>query len=185
MAASSTDAVYDFGVALQAGGLRDVEIALRDIDLIREAAGSKSERMKESVQGLRSIFGEKPRRRMAIVAYGRFAMARLQPTGMLLAHDVAIGASGRVIGQIRGALGIPKGKHTNADQDARDNGEQQWGRDKPVLQTAQAFPLFYGILLKYGWIQLNKISEWAKEFTRLEIKIGLPHTRANRAPAQV
>jgi hypothetical protein len=67
-------------------------------------------------------------RRMAIIAGGDGAVAGLTPAVVLLLHDVTVGASGGVVGQIRSTFGIGKRKATNthskADQGTKNSRHQ-------------------------------------------------------------
>ena len=80
--------------------------------------------MPESVGCLRRIFADEVCRGMAMVAGRHRAVRRLEPAVELFAHDVAVGASRRVIRQIGPTLGISKSIDADADSDADDHAEQ-------------------------------------------------------------
>ena len=69
--------------------------------------------MPEAVRCFCYIFADEVRRGMTAITRRNGAMGRFHPAVILLAHDVAISASRRIIRQIRPTLGI--GKRVEAD----------------------------------------------------------------------
>ena len=96
----------------------------QDLNVVLIAAGGKEKRMPKAVRGLRQVFADEARRGVAAVAAGDRAMRRLQPTRILLAHHMAVGARRGIIGQIGPTLGIGKSIGADADADADQDSKQ-------------------------------------------------------------
>ena len=73
--------------------------------------------MPEAVGRFRRILADEVCRSVATVAGGHHAMRRFEPAIELLAHDVAVGASRRVISKVGPTLGIGE----SIDTDAKGN----------------------------------------------------------------
>ena len=90
----------DVLVAALAGVVDDAEVAFLDPDGFMETACCKRERMPEPVGGFGEIFWNRGARRVAIIAGGHGPVAGFDPAVMLTLHDVAVGARGRIVGQV-------------------------------------------------------------------------------------
>src|SRR5215470_6716446 len=117
----AVDGGGDALVAVAAGILGDLVIELRDLDGVGIPAGGEVERVPEAVVRLDGVFSENVVGRMTVVAGGGRVMARLQPGIVLRAHDVAIGAGGRVVGEIGVSLGVDECKEAEAEEEAEGN----------------------------------------------------------------
>src|SRR5688500_2236607 len=119
------DRLDDRLMAVPAGRLGDGPVARGDLDGLRESAGRERERMPEAVERLRRVLGGEAGRRVAVVARGDLAMAGLGPAVVLLAHDVAVHARARIVGQVGGALRVHERVGADADADAEDDREDE------------------------------------------------------------
>src|SRR5262245_442479 len=76
--------------------------------------------MPRAVLGFGPVLANEIVRHMAVVAYRHSMMRGFLPTVVLFAHDVAVHARLRIVGQIRQALGFyerePARAHENADE---------------------------------------------------------------------
>src|SRR4029077_9101069 len=106
----SVDGGGDAFVAVAAGVLGDFVIELRDLDGVGIPAGGEVEGMPESVVGLDGVLAENVVRSVAVVAGRGRVMARLQPGIVLRLHHVAVGAGGRVVGEVGVSLGVAEGE---------------------------------------------------------------------------
>lgn len=84
------------------------------LDGFVEILEGKTLRMPDAVLQLYGIFPHQVVRHMAIIAGSDGMMHRGVPTGELLAHDVAVGAGGRVVRKVGSATRIIKGIRTDA-----------------------------------------------------------------------
>src|SRR5215475_6672093 len=91
-----------------AGLLGDRQVALADPYWLVKCLGGEIERMPEAIRSLRRVLAEEIRGRVVVVAGGDGPVRRLQPAVVLLVHDMAVGARGRVIRQVRRALRVNK-----------------------------------------------------------------------------
>src|SRR5919109_3606079 len=94
------DCFHDATMTGSTGLLGDGLIARPNPQGFWESPGGESKRVPEAVCGLGRVFGQETRRRVAIIADRCRAMARLDPSVIVLLHDVTVGARGRVIGQV-------------------------------------------------------------------------------------
>jgi hypothetical protein len=80
--------------------------------------------MLKAVGHFGGIFPNHIGRRMAIIACGDRVVTGFTPAIVLLPHDVAVGASGGIVGQIRSTLRIEECKatktHSKADQSSKN-----------------------------------------------------------------
>ena len=111
----AVDVVDDVLMTFAAGVFRDPPAAFLDLDRLVEIARGERERMKKSVLGFSEILGDKPGRRVAIVAGRDRAVARLDPGIEMVLHDVAVGAGVGIVAEIGRALGIDEGETPEAD----------------------------------------------------------------------
>lgn len=119
------DGLRDLRVAFLTSLLGDLQVAFLDLDRLVEAASGEIERMPEAVRSLRRVFIEEICRRMAIVASRHRSVRRLEPAVVLLGHDVAVGARGRIVGQVRRAFGVYEGVDAQAHRRAYQNTHNQ------------------------------------------------------------
>ena len=80
--------------------------------------------MPEAVGRFRRILADEVCRSVATVAGGHHAMRRFEPAIELLAHDVAVGASRRVIREVGPTLGIGESINTDANGNTDNNSKQ-------------------------------------------------------------
>ena len=91
------DRADDVLMTLAAGPFSDLPAPGSNVDIVREPAGREVIRMPKSVACFGRVLTNKLGRSMAIVADGHRSMARLDPTGILLIHDVTIHARVRIV----------------------------------------------------------------------------------------
>lgn len=111
----SVDGGGDVLVAVPAGVLGDLMIEFSDLDGIGIPAGGEVEGMPEAVIRFDRVLSEDVVGRVAVIAGGCDAMARLQPGVVLRSHHVAIGAGCRIVGEVGVALRVDKGIATQPD----------------------------------------------------------------------
>lgn len=109
-------------VAIKAIALHHFTVALANLDRLFKVLHREFAGVIPAVLKLDYIFAGECMRYVAIVADGDAMMASLLPALKLLAHDVAVGANGGVVGQIGRALGIVKGVKSEAKEDAQNEG---------------------------------------------------------------
>ena len=122
------DAAGQVGMAFQTRAIRDSIVASRDLNFIGEPLRGECPGMEKAVQRFGGVLGKEPGRCMAIVANGPFSVAGTQPAGMLIAHYMAIGAGGGVVGEIGAALGIAERKYPHTEENATQYGQKHPGR---------------------------------------------------------
>ena len=125
------DRVRDFFVTIPARVLGYFVIFRSDAKWIRKPARREVERMPESIPRLHMVFAEDVVvRRMTIVTCCNRLVARLGPRCIVLAHDMAVRARGRIIRQIRSALRVNERVCTDPE---RHPEEDHGGRQEPPL----------------------------------------------------
>lgn len=115
------DGFADGFMAIAAAALGDGAVTCLDADGLMKPAGGECPGMAHAVGGLVQILGDKTLGSVAVVAHRGLAVARAQPSAVLLLHDMAIGAGRRIVGQIGRAFGIDESK-------AADAGPGRWPR---------------------------------------------------------
>lgn len=110
------DRLDDVSVTGATGAFGDARIHRRDANRFRERASGEVERMPEPIAGFGCVFADEVVRRVAVVAHRHAAMARSLPAFELLPHDVAIGAGGGIVRQVRAAARIEERVAANAQQ---------------------------------------------------------------------
>ena len=105
--------------------LDNSQAAFLDLNRLMEVLERKSLTVAEAMFDLREILADQVMRHMAVVAGGRSMMRALSPAIVLIPHDMAIHAGGRVIRQVTGAFGIVKRKHAQAEDDASARRDEQ------------------------------------------------------------
>jgi hypothetical protein len=108
------DRVDNFFVTIAAGLLGDLPAVRLDLNVILVAASGEEKGMPEAVGCLGCILPDEICRGVAVIAGGNASMRRFKPPVVLFAHDVAVGARRRVVGQIRPSPGIRKRVDPNA-----------------------------------------------------------------------
>lgn len=106
-----------------ARSFRNLEATLRNANVVLEPAGREVIRVPEAVAGLRHVLAREFRRRVAIVANRGVAMARFQPSVVLLVHHVTVRARLRVVGHVRIAARVNKCVSADADGGAQQNSQ--------------------------------------------------------------
>ena len=88
-----------------------------DVDVVFKPTGREVVRVPETITRFGHVFGHQARWRVAIVAYGNCAMARLQPAAKLVLHHMTIHTRFRVVGHVRISARVDKrvGTHTQRD----------------------------------------------------------------------
>lgn len=136
-------------VTAAAGVLGNFAIPFVDLDVLGKIAGGKAERVPESVHRLGGIFANQIMRGVAIVTGRHAAMTAVDPTVILLLHDVAVDAGLGIIGQIRRALRINEsvGPHPEGESDHGTEHKTGFGRTfhcRKLRQPADARKLQNG-----------------------------------------
>lgn len=107
--ATVVDCLYNRLMTIAACTFSDLTIAFCNSQRVRITTGGEIERVPESVTGLRRILPDQVVRSMTVVASRRSVTAAL-PGCEVLAHDVAIGARSRIIGEVRRSLRVTEGE---------------------------------------------------------------------------
>jgi hypothetical protein len=122
--AGRVDSAGQIGVAFHAGSIGHAVVASRDSNFVGKPLCGESPGVEEAIQCFGGVLGEEAGGSMAVVADGPLAMARTEPAGMLIAHDVAVGAGIGIIGEVGTTLGITEGEQSYAEEDAARNAQQ-------------------------------------------------------------
>ena len=88
---------------------------------LMEIAGRESVGMPKTVVRLRPVFTHEVVRRMAIVAGGHRAVARLHPGIIMVLHDMAVRARFRVVREVRSATGVDERVTTNSCRQSKQH----------------------------------------------------------------
>jgi hypothetical protein len=108
------NSIDDFSMTVTAGLFSDLAAVWLDLNVVFIAAGGEEKGMPEAVGCLGCILPDEICRGVAVIAGGNASMRRFKPPVVLFAHDVAVGARRRVVGQIRPSPGIRKRVDPNA-----------------------------------------------------------------------
>jgi hypothetical protein len=108
-------------MAFAAGVFGDVVISWFDLNWIGKVACGERKRMPETVIGFAGVFQDEIVRRVAIIADGDTVMARFDPGIEMVLHNVAIGARGRIVREVRTALRINERVGPDADGKPHDS----------------------------------------------------------------
>lgn len=111
-------------VAIEAVALHHLAVALANLNRLFKVLHGELLRVIPAILEFDYILLRKFMGNVAVVTDCDAVMAPLLPALELFPHDVAVGADGRVIGQIRRALGIVKGVKTEAKEDAQNEGQK-------------------------------------------------------------
>ena len=123
------DRFRDLRMAMMAGAFGYTAIALGDAERVGISSRREVERMPETVSCLHYVLPDEIVRSMAVVTGGDGVMASFHPGGIMLAHDVAIGTRGRIVGEVRRATGVSEGEQPQS----HDCPQQARGRQPPAL----------------------------------------------------
>lgn len=132
------DGFHNFSVATATGVFGDLAIPLIDPDVFREIARGEPKRVPEAVQSLGGILADQIVRRVTVIARGHAAMTAVDPTVILLLHDVAVDASFRIIRHVRTTLRINEcvRHHTQGQAENRPQNHARFG---PALHLEQDY----------------------------------------------
>ena len=118
------DRVDNFSMAIATRLFGNHSAVRLDLNVVLITAHGKEKRVPEAVRRLGPIFTDEVVRSVTAVATRHRAVRRAEPGVELLAHDVAVGARRRIVGQIRPALGIRERICADADGDADHHPDQ-------------------------------------------------------------
>lgn len=123
--AAVVDIPDDRLVAMPAVILDDLAVVIVHENVVGKPPGGEGQRVEEPVARLAVILADEVVRGVAVVAGGELAVRGFHPGVELFAHDVAIGAGLRTIGEIRGPVGVAEGEHAQPaggpDEDGANN----------------------------------------------------------------
>ena len=103
---SDIDTSHHGCMAAAAGVFRNGFIHARCLERLVKSTGGEGQRVIKPVNTLDRVFPEKVMRCMAVIADRDGVMAGLEPGVVVVLHDMAIRAGGRVVGEIRRPLGV-------------------------------------------------------------------------------
>src|SRR4051794_16050742 len=101
--------VCKFSVARLARRFGDEMVVALDLDIVRKSSGGEGERVEESVCCLDRVLAREIVWGVAIVAHGHGVMATLDPTVVVVLHDVAVGTGCGIVGEVGISPGVNKG----------------------------------------------------------------------------
>ena len=113
--------MHEVRMAVQARVLRHAPVPRFDLDRFMEILQREGERMKEAVVCLGDPFAERMVREVAIITRGYMFMTARLPRVIVVVHDVAVGAGGRVIRQIRQPATVAEREHADAGADSQSD----------------------------------------------------------------
>ena len=117
------DGIGDGLMASTAGSFGNFQVESGDANVVRVPAGGEVKRMEEAVAGFNGVFSGEIVGRVAIVAGGGGMMAGFDPSIVLRAHGMAVGAGGGIVEEVGIAFGIQEGVRTETNQGTRENSE--------------------------------------------------------------
>ena len=103
-----SSAVGEFGVAVQAGRLRDVAVARLDPDRVRKVTRGEGEAVEEAVVRLGDPLPNGVMTQVTVVADGYGMVAGSQPTLVGVLHHVTVGAGRGVAAEVRSPSAVAK-----------------------------------------------------------------------------
>lgn len=103
-----------FTVTRNASALRDPAIARLDLNRFVKVFQRECQRVKKTVVRLRHPFANRIMRQMTVVANRDMGVAGIEPCVVMVVHDMAIGAGGRIAGKVAVAFAVTERKRTNA-----------------------------------------------------------------------
>ncbi len=123
----------EIAVTMETGLLGHRAVRWNDPNRVGDIAQSKCLTVAKAVRCLDPIMADEVVRGMTVVASGDRVMGTAIPTIIHVAHHMAVGAGGGVIGQVGVALGIDKGK-TPETHDAA--GDEEKNKPRPKGKTS-------------------------------------------------
>ena len=144
----SFNRVHGFLMTFPAGFFGDFKAVFGNADVVFEPAGRKVIGMPESVARLGHVLADELRRRVTVVADGCVAMTGLQPTAVLLVHDVTVRAGRGIVCQVRIPLGV--NKRVGSDTDGKS---QRHAEDDSLSKVKP--PHSYSIMISSANIQAS------------------------------
>jgi hypothetical protein len=136
------DGLYDFLVTLAARLFRHLAASWRDVNVVFKPAGREIVRVPETITRFSHVFGHQARWRVAVVAYGNRAMARLHPAAKLVLHHVTIHTRFGVVGHVRITARVDKRVRTHTQCDSDRNAQNYTRLYRHKLSFLYAFALF-------------------------------------------
>jgi hypothetical protein len=121
------DHFSDIIVALEACLVGNPVIPRSDDDVIRKSAGGEGQGVIHAVEGFGEVLREESGRGVAVVTDRDCMMGRPSPAFELLAHDVAVGAGGRIVRHVGGSARVSEGVNANPKKEADRETEQDGG----------------------------------------------------------
>jgi hypothetical protein len=118
------DGADNLPVAVTTGLLGYLPAVRFDLNIVLVAARGEEKRMPEAVGRFRRILANEVCRGVATVAVGHRPVRRFEPAVELFAHNVAVGASRRVIREVGPTLGIGESIDTDANGNTDNNSKQ-------------------------------------------------------------
>src|SRR5688572_28923945 len=104
------DRFGDLRMAMVTCAFSHPAIALGNAKRVGIPAGGEVERVPDPVPALHHVFADDVMRRVTIVAGCDGMMAAFHPRGVVFAHDVAVGARCRIVGEYEAPRAYPKVK---------------------------------------------------------------------------
>jgi hypothetical protein len=101
-------------VAFATSAFSDAVVAWFDAYRIREISSCECEGMPEAIVGFGKVFCRKTGWGMTVVAVCNRSMAALNPGIVMVLHDVAVGAGGRIVAKVRAAFSVNEGVSSDA-----------------------------------------------------------------------
>lgn len=95
--------VCEFRMTGFASALSNPVIVAFDLDIVRKAAGRECEGMEKTIGRFDRILSDELVRRVTVIACRDSTVTALDPCSVIVLHHMAIGACGRIIGEV----GIP------------------------------------------------------------------------------
>src|ERR1700743_793236 len=108
-------------VTAATGVFRHLVIEFRYLDRVGVVAAGEIKRLQEAVVGFDGIFSDEVMRRVTVVTRRHRMMAGFLPCIVLRPHDMTVGASLGIIGEVGISLGVDKGIGSQADNQADEN----------------------------------------------------------------
>lgn len=125
--------VHDFLMTLSTGFFGDLKAVFGNAYVVFEPTGGEIVRMPESVARLGHVLADELRRRVTVVADSSVTMTGLQPSAVLVVHDVAVRARRGIVGHVRIAARVNEGIRADADGQADRHAENNPLRDSQPL----------------------------------------------------
>jgi hypothetical protein len=140
--AGSFDGFHNVRMATTTRIFCDLAIPLIDPDVFREITRGEPKGMPEAVQSLGGILANHIVRRMTIIARGHTAMTAVDPTVILLLHDVAVDTSLGITRHVRTALRIDECvcHHTEGQAENHSQNQASFGRALHLEQDYSTHP---------------------------------------------